>query len=123
MKKYIVPLLTLITVSLLLLGLKFLWNLIFESSTSIVSDIDSYVGLVFVLIAMERGIKPTELGKKNDLIVLFFLSMVVIIFTIIIRIYGVTTELLKIIWLCISVPVLGFVVYFGSKRFLRKKQK
>ena len=112
MKKYIIALLTLIFLAALIFGFFMLGEIVFKSSDTIAGKFISSIGLSFVLMGLEWGNKPTEYGRKNDLIVLGFLSVIVVITTIILNIFCAKFNTLRLILVCISTPVLGFGAYW-----------
>ncbi|MDR2652746.1 MAG: hypothetical protein LBC68_10630 [Prevotellaceae bacterium] len=129
MKKYIIPLFTIIIVAFLLLGFKYLWSLIFNNLNS--HEFIWSLMMALGLYAMETGAKPTEYGRKSDLKVLVFLIMFVIVATIIMGSIWEKVEFIKLLKMCISFPFMAIAAYFGmaaytnwsNKRSARKKNK
>ena len=131
MKKYIIALLTLIIIAFLLLGFFYLKNLIFNRSDSFEFTWTNLFGISLGLCAIEFGVRPTEYGKKNDLKVLAFLTIVTIITIIVDNLLCEKIETIKIILMCVCLPLLAVAAYFSmvfyakwsNKRSARKKQK
>jgi hypothetical protein len=120
-KKYIIPLLTIIVVAFLLFGLSLLSNLIFSISSSF--NFLSCLGTALGLYAIEIGVRPTEYGKKSDLQVLSVLALIIVIVIISLNLYMKSMELHKLILVCIVLPIATFVIYFAMSFYAQWNDK
>jgi hypothetical protein len=112
-----------------LFGLDYLTVLIFHRSDLL--GLTWCLGMSLGLYAIELGAKPTEAGRKNDLKVLVFLTIFVIIAIIIICNIWEKVEFIKLLEMCINFSFMTIAAYLGmavytnwrNKRSIQKKNK
>lgn len=129
MKKYIIALLALTIVAFSLLVLDYLTVLIFNRSDSL--GLTWCLAMSLGLYAIEFGERPSKDGRKSDLKVLVFLTVFVIIAIIITGRFFENKELNRLILMCIALPFMMIITYFGmsayanwnKKRCKRKKSR
>ncbi|MDR1984654.1 MAG: hypothetical protein LBQ28_07515 [Prevotellaceae bacterium] len=121
MKKYVYALVMLILMSLFMLVLYFLIDFIFGLSKPIIDKIVLCINLSLLVTAGRWGDESTEFGRKNDLQLLIFSSIVVIIVTDVLY-FGEMT-LIRLILLNAAIIIISFALYWYYKISKRKKEE